>query len=523
MKFQAHRGVSTEAPENTFYSIELAVEQGYDVIEVDVDVTKDGRFVLMHDHSIGRTARNHDGSKLENAPDISDLNYDELANYDFGLWFSLKYKGAAAPLLSDVLDYARANGVLVKIDNKYRFYTPEQRKSFYALLARYQDVAQLTCFTLDDLKEAIEYLPEMEIHYDGAISDEILEEIASLLPRERVTVWIPIENKLTWWVKVEYANRALADKINKYAKLGAWIISSYEDADFARSLGADIVETNGMIKPDCKKNIRADMHTHSEFSHDSTSKIEDMMEAGAKKGINVMAVTDHFDTESYDDYDVHTPIKNAHEEIERLRATYSDGVELLKGVEIGEGFWFPNEDAKIHTLDYDVIIGSVHLVKYKELTYAYSRIDFSQLSEQVVGEYFDAYLDDMLTMLDTVDFDILAHLTCPTRYIKDKYDRQLDLKTYEEKITKILEKVIRSGRALEINTLSYPTAEKLASDEWIFRKYYDMGGYMITLGSDAHTPERVGADFDMALGFIRKIGFTHLYYFKNRRPIAYEI
>ena len=52
IKLQAHRGVSTEAPENTLSSIELAAAQGYAIAEVDVSVTKDGKFVLLHDDTL---------------------------------------------------------------------------------------------------------------------------------------------------------------------------------------------------------------------------------------------------------------------------------------------------------------------------------------------------------------------------------------------------------------------------------------------------------------------------------------
>ena len=81
---------------------------------------------------------------------------------------------------------------------------------------------------------------------------------------------------------------------------------------------------------------------------------------------------------------------------------------------------------QVDLVDYDVVIGSVHLVKYKDLTCAYSGIDFSKLKEETIIEYLDAYFDDVLTMIETTDFDILAHLTCPLRYIKGKYNIDID-------------------------------------------------------------------------------------------------
>ena len=88
IKFQAHRGVQCENPENTMPSVMAAIEQGYDVVEVDVDVTKDIKFVLLHDHSLNRTGRNEDGSIIENEVIISDLTYEEALKYDVGVSFS---------------------------------------------------------------------------------------------------------------------------------------------------------------------------------------------------------------------------------------------------------------------------------------------------------------------------------------------------------------------------------------------------------------------------------------------------
>ena len=80
--------------------------------------------------------------------------------------------------------------------------------------------------------------------------------------------------------------------------------------------------------------IIADMHTHSESSHDSVCPIEDMCLAQMEKGTNVMAVTDHGDIYSYNDYDIYTPIKKASETVQMLNEKYKDKMLLLSGVEI---------------------------------------------------------------------------------------------------------------------------------------------------------------------------------------------
>ena len=269
--------------------------------------------------------------------------------------------------------------------------------------------------------------------------------------------------------------------------------------------------------------IVADMHTHSEYSHDSVCKIEDMLLSQLKKGTEIMAVTDHFDTASFRDYDVFSPIKEAHTTVKKMNDKYSEFL-ILSGIEIGEGFWYPEIYKKVMELaDYDVVIGSVHLVKYKSLTMAYSKIDFSELSETEIVEYMDAYFDDMMTMLEEMDFDILAHITSPLRYIKGKYRIDVDMSQYEEKIDKILCNIIQRGIALEVNTSSVGCLNDFMPTKEILVKYYDMGGRLITLGSDAHNVERASYKFKEAVEMLKEIGFSSICYYKNRKPYQIEI
>ena len=268
----------------------------------------------------------------------------------------------------------------------------------------------------------------------------------------------------------------------------------------------------------------ADMHTHSESSHDSVCKIEDMYKAQMARGTEIFAVTDHFDTASFNDYDVFTPIKKAYDTVQILNEKNGGKGLILSGVEISEGFWYPDIYKKIIELvDYDVVVGSVHLVKYKSLTMAYSKIDFSVLSRECVKEYLDAYFDDVLTMLETEDFDILAHLTCPLRYINGKYRLGLDIAPYEKKIDKILKEIIKRNIALEMNTSSVSLLDDTMPDEGIITRYFEFGGRLVTLGSDAHVVENASTGFDKATQTLKKIGFENIYYYKSGKPYAISL
>ena len=82
---QAHKGVETEYPENTLPAFAAAGEQGYEMIELDLRMTKDDRIIAMHDSSINSTGRNPDGSEITENIRIYDITYEEALEYDFGI------------------------------------------------------------------------------------------------------------------------------------------------------------------------------------------------------------------------------------------------------------------------------------------------------------------------------------------------------------------------------------------------------------------------------------------------------
>ena len=383
MKYQAHRGVCSENPENTMPAFLAAINQGFEVIELDIGVTRDMQFVALHDGTLKRTARTPDGSPLEQDIILENITYAEALEFDYGIWFSKKFKNTKIPLFEDILKLAQKSKTELKIDNKYQWYTDEQKELFFKLLKPYTDIAQLTCSRMDELKRALKALPDMHFHYDGPVNDEVLEELSSLLSKDKLTVWMPMQNNLTTWVTVPFADEENTKKIKETASLGLWILTKESELEIAKKLGADVIETVGQLKPDNKAPIKADMHTHSEFSHDSVCPIDEMLAGQKEKGVNVFAVTDHIDVDAFDKYDIFTPIYQSVQTAKQLNEKYTE-IQVLGGVEIGEGFRHPEQMKKLYGLcDFDVIIGSVHLVRYKELTpKAYSAIDFSTFTDE---------------------------------------------------------------------------------------------------------------------------------------------
>lgn len=265
--------------------------------------------------------------------------------------------------------------------------------------------------------------------------------------------------------------------------------------------------------------IVADMHTHSENSHDSECAVEDMCLSQICKGTKIMAVTDHCDIFRYKERDIFKPILTSYNTVKELNQKYKDKCLLLSGVEIGEGFWHPDVCKEIiDFLPYDVILGSVHCTRYKKFANPYSVIDFSSFAKEDIERYLSTYFDDMITMINSLDIDILAHLTCPIRYICGKYGKQVDMSLFEEKIETILSLIIKNEIALEINTSSYDLLNDFMPSERILKRFYDMGGYLITLGSDAHKKDDASKNFDDAIKIIKDIGYKSIFYYQNRKP-----
>ncbi|MCH7774555.1 MAG: hypothetical protein IH784_09155 [Bacteroidetes bacterium] len=109
----AHRGESYDAPENTLASINLAWKRDADGVEIDVQLTKDEKIVLIHDKTTLRT-----GGRYKR---IASNNYDELLKIDVGKFKDTKWKNERIPLLDEVIDTIPENKVLfieIKSDGK---------------------------------------------------------------------------------------------------------------------------------------------------------------------------------------------------------------------------------------------------------------------------------------------------------------------------------------------------------------------------------------------------------------------
>ena len=116
MKYRSHRGGVYYTPENTMPAFRYAVGAGYDFIETDPRITRDGVVVLMHDGTINRTCRNPDGTRIDHPVRVSDCTYEELLQYDAGIAMGEEFRGTRIPRLDELLALTDGTGITVSLD-----------------------------------------------------------------------------------------------------------------------------------------------------------------------------------------------------------------------------------------------------------------------------------------------------------------------------------------------------------------------------------------------------------------------
>lgn len=249
---QAHRGVSTECPENTLAAFRAAVEQGYDVIELDPKFTLDGKCVVLHDRTLMRTARDAQGAPVNAA--IAEITLDTARSYEYGSWFAAEYAGETIPLLEDVLLFAREHRIPLKLDNVIESFTAAQTQTLFNLVEKtgMARLAGFTCTKPEYLSAVAERFPRSVIHYDGPVNKSRLSQLRGILNLNPLVVWLPYPNKLTSWCTVPVVSDERVEMVRRIgAQLGVWIIEEKADlTDACARFAPDIVETTGSIKPD---------------------------------------------------------------------------------------------------------------------------------------------------------------------------------------------------------------------------------------------------------------------------------
>ena len=266
--------------------------------------------------------------------------------------------------------------------------------------------------------------------------------------------------------------------------------------------------------------ILSDYHMHTEFSGDSIENIDDLVRYAIDMGLEEIAITDHFE------YDMEgitgkwiLDLKKYTEKIEEIKERYSKEIKIKLGVEVG---------VQPHTRDYiegelkkypfDFIIASGHGIERQDISFG--KIHIGKTRDEVQTMYFENLLKNVEVYSH---YSVYGHLDFITRYGGEKfrglnYDRQKDI------IDEILKIIIYKGKGIEINTSGFRYGEnRFYPDTRVLKRYFELGGEIITVGSDAHKKEDIGKDFNKVYDFLKSIGQNYICLFENMNPIFKKI
>jgi len=262
--------------------------------------------------------------------------------------------------------------------------------------------------------------------------------------------------------------------------------------------------------------IKFDYHTHTDHSFDGKATIDQMIKQAIEVGLEEYAITDHIDF-TYPEQRIISPTGIAANvaAVETARERYKDKIKILVGMELGLRPDLAEAGAKIaESYDFDIIIGSMHEIKGVDFYYP----DLHQ--GRTKHEVFMLYFENMLDTVRACDcFDVLGHIGYVERYIRGEEDKSLKYADYSGIIDEILKVIIHKGKGIEINTSGYPYGLGHTHPQVdVVRRYRELGGEIITVGSDTHRPENVGGSFDKAQQVLEQAGFTHITRFDKRKP-----
>ena len=259
-----------------------------------------------------------------------------------------------------------------------------------------------------------------------------------------------------------------------------------------------------------------DYHMHSTVSFDGISDAWEMAQAASRAGLAEICFTDHWDDGFLpeDPANVFTPEDYA-EAYDTLRA---EGVKIRRGVEFGMTVWNRERLRKLlRTRHFDFVIGSVHYVKEGDPYYA----EFWQ--GQTVDEAFRGFLEETLRCVKVHDdFDVLGHLTYVCKSAHNPTPEPLRYEAYPELCDEIMRVLVQKGKGMEINTRGVDRVGVCLPDATILRRFRELGGEIVTVGSDAHSYDRVGQYAGEALEILKDI-FGYVCTFEDRKPIFHRL
>ena len=259
-----------------------------------------------------------------------------------------------------------------------------------------------------------------------------------------------------------------------------------------------------------------DCHNHSSCSPDGDNTVLEMRRRAQELGLWAHTLTDHCECQKYPDR-YRPRVERAWQEM-AAQVPQGGGTRFYRGIELGQ----PNQDtaAAAEALSgraYDFVIGSIHNIRgFEDFFY----LDYTRLEPGYIDQLLQTYWQEEREVIAWGDFDSLGHLTYPLRYIEGDHGIPVDLSRHQEAIDQVFRDLIAAGKALEVNTSGY--RQKIGRplpDLPLLRRYKELGGELVTLGSDAHRTEDLGRGIQRGMEMLEAAGFRYFAVYEGRQPI----
>lgn len=263
-----------------------------------------------------------------------------------------------------------------------------------------------------------------------------------------------------------------------------------------------------------------DFHLHSNFSMDSKASMDSMCISAIEKDLKGICFTDHIDLDvTSNKLDFEFKVDDYLKNLRSMKYRYSKELQVFSGVEIGmQAHLADRYDDIIKNYKFDFVIMSIHALGENSMFIS----DYLEHTDPV--DALDTYYKTMYECVQSYDnYDVLGHIDFIDRYFLDKshmpkFDKVFPL------IEDILKIVIQNGKGIEINTSSLRHGlDYLHPKLSVLKLYRDLGGEIITLGSDSHGPGSLAQDLKLAENLLKSLDYKKIYIFKERKKFPINI
>ncbi|HYF75013.1 MAG TPA: histidinol-phosphatase HisJ family protein [Candidatus Nitrosocosmicus sp.] len=257
-----------------------------------------------------------------------------------------------------------------------------------------------------------------------------------------------------------------------------------------------------------------DYHMHSTYSADGHNTIMELCRGAVNKGISEIAVTDHFEPCKADDKCLFYNQKGYWADMAKARQAFKGKLKIKLGVELGQPHLFPAvSDAILADFPYDYVIASAHkLPEGMDV----SEVEYEKIAEEDICA---KYLGQLKDLVNWGNFNCIGHLDLIKRYSAAVYKKNISLACQYELLKEVFQLAIAKGKGIEINTSGLrQTPKETMPGLDVLRLYKELGGVILTTGSDAHFAEDVGKGLEEAVALASEAGFRFITVFSDRKP-----